>query len=139
MTCGYKRRESNYLLALARLPASWREDEPGQGGHDNAFYAAVALSYASTGIKPVVGSLNKIRSEPPTKTPELPFFLHTQSTEPLCFQSLNLCFTSNTLVFHQGFFIYIALFVDTPATVVFAVPVGRSIVMVVPCPSSLSS
>ena len=56
MTCGYKRRESNYLLAPARLPANWREDEPGQGGHDNAFHAPVALSYASTGIKPVVGS-----------------------------------------------------------------------------------
>jgi len=70
MTCGYKRRESNYLLAPARLPANWREDEPGQGGHDNAFHAPVALSYASTGIKPVVGSLNKIHSEPPTKIPE---------------------------------------------------------------------
>lgn len=57
MTCGYKRRESNYLLAPARLPAIWREDEPGQGGHDNAFHAPVALSYASTGIKPVVGSI----------------------------------------------------------------------------------
>ena len=43
MTCGYKRRDSNYLLVLARLPANWREDEPGQEGHDNAFYAPVAL------------------------------------------------------------------------------------------------
>ena len=70
MTCGYKRRESKYLLAPARLPAIWREDEPGQGGHDNAFHAPVALSYAPTGIKPVVGSLNKIHSNPPTKIPE---------------------------------------------------------------------
>ena len=75
MTCGYKRKESIYLLALARLPASWREDEPGQGGNHNALYALVALSYASTGIKPVVGSLNKIHSEPPTIIPEEPYFL----------------------------------------------------------------
>jgi len=57
MTCNYKRREPNYLLAPARLPVSWREDEPGLAGHDNAVYARVALSYASTGIKPVVGSI----------------------------------------------------------------------------------
>jgi hypothetical protein len=70
MTCGYKRRESNYFLALAGLPAKWREDRLGQGGHDNASYAPVAVNYASTGIKPVVGSLSKIHSESPTKTPE---------------------------------------------------------------------
>ena len=64
MTYGYKWRDPNYHLAPGGLPASWREDQPGQGGHDNASYAPVAVSYASTGIKPVVGSLNKIHSEP---------------------------------------------------------------------------
>ena len=72
MTCGYKRRESNGLLAPVGLPACWREDQSGQGGHDNASYAPVAVSYASTGIKPVVGLLNKIHSEPPKKLPEEP-------------------------------------------------------------------
>ena len=75
MTCGYKRKESIYLLALARLAARWREDEPGQGGNHNALYALGALRYASTGIKPVAGSLNKIHSEPPTIIPEEPYFL----------------------------------------------------------------
>jgi len=45
------------LHAPARLPASWREDEPGHAGLDNAVYARVALSYASTGVKPVVRSI----------------------------------------------------------------------------------
>ncbi|MFN9626307.1 MAG: hypothetical protein ACK6AT_08600, partial [Planctomycetota bacterium] len=57
----------SYLLAPARLPASRREEDPGQGGNDNAFYAPVALSYASTGIKPVVGSLNKYTPSHPQK------------------------------------------------------------------------
>ena len=72
MTCGYKRKEPSYLLAPARLPAIWREDEPGLGAHVNAFYAPVAISYASTGIKPVVGFLIKMQSKSPTKILEVP-------------------------------------------------------------------
>ena len=72
MTCGYKRKEPSYLLAPARLPAIWREDEPGLGAHVNAFYAPVAISYTSTGIKPVVCFFIKMQSKSPTKILEVP-------------------------------------------------------------------
>jgi hypothetical protein len=60
MTCGYKRKEPSYLLA------------PGLGAHVNAFYAPVAISYTSTGIKPVVCFFIKMQSKSPTKILEVP-------------------------------------------------------------------
>jgi hypothetical protein len=79
MTCGYKRKEPSYLLAPARLPAIravvpalWGQAAPGLGAHVNAFYAPVAISYTSTGIKPVVCFFIKMQSKSPTKILEVP-------------------------------------------------------------------
>jgi hypothetical protein len=62
------------LPPLALPPVGGRAS----GGKEATFkhiYEPVALSYASTGIKPVVGSPNKMNSEPPTIISEAPNFL----------------------------------------------------------------
>lgn len=64
MTCSYKRKLTDGSQTHAPLPDGRWEGERRSGSY------IVAVRYASTGIKPVVGSLDKLHTKLPTKITE---------------------------------------------------------------------